>query len=211
MKSVDLQKIKCVMIDFDGTLYSNGDWAGSDEWYFRYLPQTGLYSGSLVEFNEEFDFPEGYHLLQKICVFLKNHGEDINGYKDFQKKNIYNFLRDETTSVSAELLEKFCKKYPVYLLTDSCSAYLEHYLKVFGYKKSWFKKIICNDYSSEDLSKESDMKKVLMLEKIMPNEAIMIGDSLLHDKTPAEKLNINALQVQDKFETEKIMQKMLKI
>lgn len=211
MKKEELQKIKCVMIDFDGTLYSGGDWRGSDEWYFKYLPQTGLYDGSLSDFNHEFEFPEGYHLLQKICVFLKSKGEDIAGYKDFQKNNIYNFLQDKTVAVAPELLEKFCKKYPVYLLTDSCSAYLEHYLKVFGYKKSWFKKIICNDYSSEDLSKESDMKKVLKLEKIMPNEAIMIGDSLLHDKVPAEKLKICALQVQDKFETEKIMKKMLKI
>ena len=34
---MNLKKIKCVIVDFDATLYSNGDWSREPEFFGKYF------------------------------------------------------------------------------------------------------------------------------------------------------------------------------
>ena len=208
---LDLKKIKCVIIDFDCTMYTGGNWDTCDDLTFDYLVQNKIYTKSRQEFMEENKFPEKYHFTQCVYAYLKKRNLDIAGLDEYISKHIYNFLCDTTRKIDAGLVQALCEKYPVYLLSDSSKNYILHYLEMFKINKHWLKDIVCNDYRSYDMSKAPFMANIVRRENCRPNEAIMIGDSYNHDIVPAKKIGLQHAHIFDVSQTEMVIRNLLMV
>ncbi len=208
---LDLRKIKCVIIDFDCTMYSGANWDTCDDLTFAYLTENKIYTKSRQEFINENRFPEKYHFTQCVYAYLKKRNLDISKFDDYINSHIYDFLCETTRQIDAKLVEALCDKYPVYLLSDSSKNYILHYLEIFKINRHWFKDIICNDYRSYDMSKAPYMANIVIDGGYNPNEVIMIGDSYYHDIVPAKKIGLQQANVLDVKQTEMVIRNLLSV
>ena len=208
---LDLKKIKCVIIDFDGTMYSDANWDTCDDFAFQYLLDNNLYKKSRQEFLKENNFPKEYHFTQCIYAYLKKIGKDISGFYEYENTHIHNFLCAKIRKINPKLVEALCNQYPVFLLSDSSPNYILHYLEDFKINKYWFTGIISNNYTSYDMSKVPYMAEVVKNGGYNPQEVIMIGDSYHHDIVPAKKLGIQAAHVLDVNDTEFVIRNLLSV
>ncbi len=211
MEKIDLTKIKCVIIDFDGTMYSDANWDTCDDLSFEYLTKNNIYTKSRQEFLAENNFPKTYHFTQCIYSYLRKRGLDTAGYTKWENDNIYNFLCAKIRKINPKLVENLCYRYPVFLLSDSSKNYILHYLDNFNLNKYWFAGLISNDFTSYDLSKFPFMADVVRNGNYRPDEVIMIGDSYYHDIVPAKKLGIQTAHVKDVVDTEFIVRNLLSV
>ncbi len=208
---MNLNKIKCVIIDFDKTLYSDADLTRQDEHYIEYFYDKKLIKKTKNSIKKLIEENKPYHMVQ--CIFKLSRESNISDDEIYEWLNnhIYNFISPDMKIVKPDILKQICSKLPVYLLSDSCPAYLQHYFDLFGYKKEWFKGCISNDFKSENMSKTCDMLKIVKLEKLKKNEVLMIGDSLKSDIIAANNAGIESFQVRDVDDTEFILKNLLEI
>ena len=208
---LDLRKIKCVIIDFDGTMYSDGDWSKEDDLTFQYLVENGIYTKSRQEFLQENKFPPTYHFTQCIYAYLRKRKLDTAPFAKYENEKINNFLCAKIRKINPKLVEALCNKYPVFLLSDSSPNYILHYLDNFRINKYWFAGLISNDFSSYDLSKVPFMAEIVRNGGYSPQEVVMIGDSYNHDIVPSKKLGIQSIHVKDVNDTEFVIRNLLSV
>lgn len=205
----NIKKIKCVILDLDGTMYSDGDWSKSDEFNFGFIQKNKLFNGTLEEFRDQDIFNKDWHFEQKIYYTCKMLGLPLQSFIDYMDSDIYNFITEKTRTINPELVHELSKTHRVYVLSDSTYKYVCHYLKLFKIKREWIVDVVVNDYKSDDMSKIHAMRKILEKENIRPSEAIMIGDSYNHDIVPANELKMNNVWVKDVSETEDAIRKII--
>ena len=131
-------KIKCVVLDFDNTLYSNGKWGGENDFYERFLIQENLIPG--VDKKAEYllkKYPQ-YHILQAIFAHMHEHNLSDEPFRKFEATQIYNMIKDDTVFIDSKILKELSKKYKVYMLSDSSREWLDHYMDIGGIDKSVF-------------------------------------------------------------------------
>lgn len=207
----DLRKIKCVIIDFDCTMYSGANWDTCDDLTFAYLTENKIYTKSRQEFLSENNFPEKYHFTQCVYAYLKKRNLDISKFDEYISSHIYDFMCPTTRQIDPRLVYALCEKYPVYLLSDSSKNYILHYLERFKINKNWFADILCNDYRSYDMSKAPYMADVVRSGGYSPKEVIMIGDSYYHDIVPAKKIGLQQAHILDVKQTEIVIRNLLSV
>ena len=211
---MNLKKVKCVIVDFDATLYSNGDWSKEPAFFGKYLVDRNLLpelpdAESKLEFLRN-KYP-GYHIIKFIFAYLHDNGIDDSDFRKFNNEHICEIRGEDTVFIRPEIILETSKCYPIYIVSDSAVPYLEFYLKHAGIDKNLFSGIYDNTYDDETYSKIPIMKRVLEESGVKPNEIIMIGDSLKSDIQPAKLLGFQTLHVKTVQETEKILQDLVNV
>lgn len=205
------KKIKCIVMDFDNTLYSNGDWSHEHETFGKYFVEKGLLpeyetAEEKLAYIEEL-YPQ-YHIIQGTFAYLRDNGIDDSEYRQFNEDNICEIRGDDTVFVDAKVISELSKYYKLYVISDSSQSYLRFYMEDAGINLNNFEEILSNDYSDECYTKLPMMKKVLKDTGLKPDEILMIGDSAKSDITPAKLMGFQTQLVANGFETEKILQEL---
>lgn len=211
---MDLKKIKCVVLDFDGTMYSDGDWSNEPKLFGQYLlsknylPEFETADAKMAHLDEIYP---NYHIIQQMFAFLKDNGIDDRDFRKFNDENIYEIRSDNIVFLKPEAISELAKSYKIYLISDSAVPYLEFYLDFAGIEKRNFEAILSNEYKDEGFTKIPMMKKILAETDLKPAEVIMIGDSEKSDIVPAKLIGFQTCHVKHVSDTEKILKKLIRI
>lgn len=209
---MNLKKIKCVILDFDSTLYSNGDWSAESTLFGGFLVQENL----LPEYptiEEKLNYlkslyPE-YHIIQFIFAYLHDNGIDDSSFRKYNEENICEIRGKDTVFIEPKYISNLAKGFKVYLLSDSARKYLEFYLDYAHIDKTKFQEILSNQYDDEKYSKIPMMKKVLEQTGLKANEIVMVGDNKKTDIIPAKLLGFQTYHVKDVWDTQDFLQKLI--
>ena len=206
---MNLKKIKCVIVDFDETLYSYGD--SSTEEYEDYLVEKNLLPEILDKYEKgkylKKIYPN-YHSIKAIFAYLHDNNMDDSEFRDFYNRVVWDVRTEKTVFIDPNVIKELSKYYPVYIVSDSSKKYLEFYLGEAKINKSWFAGIYSNTYDDETYSKIPVMKRVMNETGLKPNEIIMIGDSENSDIKPAKLLGFQTKHIKNVFETTEILQEL---
>ena len=206
---MDLTKIKCVITDFDKTLYSEADLSRMDDHYMQFLFENNLLNKTEdAAFVLRNKYP-GFHLLQCVFKLSRENGISDKVLRDWLNNHVYDIYSENMRIVNAEILNKLCKKLPVYVLSDSVEGHLYHYYNEFGYNKSWFAGNISNEYKTKSMSKTPYMKKIVKKHNLSNDEVLMVGDSLKSDIEAARKAGIQSFHVLSVDDTEKLFKELI--
>ena len=209
-----LNKIKCVVLDFDGTLYSNGDWSNEPKLFGKYLvaknylPECKTGDDKMTKLAELYP---NYHIIQQVFAFLHDNGIDDSDFRKFNDENICEIRSKDIVFIKPEIISRLSKGYKVYMISDSAIPYLEFYLDAANIDKTKFEKILSNEYRDAGYTKIPMMKKILAETGYKPDELIMIGDSERSDIVPAKLLGLQTCHVKHVSETEKILNRLIRI
>lgn len=211
---MNLKKIKCVILDFDNTMYSDGDWSHEDECFGKFLVEKNLLSEygdwqARIDFLRE-KYPQ-YHLLQFMFAFLHDNGIDDGEFRKYNDENVCEIRGENTVFINPKVISNLAKYYKVYIISDSSVPYLEFYLNHAKIDKRKFQAILSNEYNDEGYTKIPMMKKVLKETGLKPNEIIMVGDSEKSDIAPAKLVGFQTFLVNHVSETEKILQDLINL
>lgn len=210
---MNLKKIKCVVLDFDGTMYSDGDWSNEPILFGDYLVNKNL----LPEYptrDEKLEYLKkrypNYHIIQQMFAFFHDSGIDDSDFRRFNDENICEIRSEDIVFIKPELISGLAKSYMLYMISDSAIPYLEFYLEHAGIDKRNFKEILSNEYNDEGFTKIPMMKKVLSETGLKPEEIIMVGDSIKSDIVPAKLVGFQTCHVEHVSDTEKILRKLIR-
>ena len=211
---MNLNKIKCVVLDFDGTMYSYGDWSNEPKLFGsylvskNYLPECDGWENKMARLAEI--YPQ-YHIIQQMFAFLADNGIDDSEFRKFNDENICEIRTNEIVFLKPETIDKLAESYKVYIISDSAIPYIEFYLDHAKIDKSKFQAILTNEYRDEGYTKIPMMKQIIKETGLSPDEIIMVGDSERSDIVPAKLLGIQTHHVKVVEETEKILKKLIRI
>ena len=211
---MNLKKIKCVVLDFDGTMYSDGDWSNEPKLFGQYLmsknylPEYETVDEKMARLVEIYP---NYHIIQQMFAFLHDNVIDDSDFRKFNDENICEIRNETIVFLGAETIEELAKNYKIYMISDSAVPYLEFYLEHAGIDKKHFESILSNEYRDEGFTKIPMMKKILKETGFKPDEVIMIGDSEKSDIVPAKLVGFQTCHVKHVSETEKILKKLIRI
>lgn len=209
---MNLKKVKCVIVDFDATLYSNGDWSKEPEFFGTYLAERNLLP-EISSWEKKLEFLRekhpNFHIIKSIFAYLHESGIDDSDFRKFNNEHICEIRGKDTVFIKPEIIEEISNHYPIYIVSDSSVPYLEFYLDYAGINKNFFSGIYENEYNDETYSKISIMKRVLGESGVKSNEIIMIGDSEYSDIQPAKLLGFQTKHIKHVSETEEILQELI--
>lgn len=209
---MNLKKIKCVILDFDGTLYSNGDWSGEVKFFGQYLMDNNI----LPEYktlDEKVAYLKGqypnYHIIQYIFAYLHDNKIDDSDFRKFNDENVCEIRGNDIKFIDPKVISELAKYYEVYMISDSSRVYLDFYLDYAKIKESNFVEILSNEYNDDHYTKIPMMKKVLEKTGLKPSEIIMIGDSERSDIIPAKLVGLQTFKVDGEEDTTKILSELI--
>ena len=179
--------IKTIIFDFDDTLYCGSKWTTWVEYIFLGFYKSGVSKEDCKKLYEKYGVET---FLEQLKIVDLCFAENINTkkFRNYLKKNVYQHPFEVTKTISNDFLKKLSKKYKLYVLSLSEQRYIKYYGKKYGVNLKTFKKIIT--LNPIDRTKAVEMKKILQKEKLLPEECLMIGDSLKSDIQSAESLGI---------------------
>ena len=206
-----LNKIKCVVSDFDNTMYSYGEWANEDILTERFLHEQNLLPGieNKVEYLSKL-YPQ-YHIIQFVFAYLHDNNIDDSAFRKFNNENISEIRKPETVFIKPEIIKEISKKYKLFMISDSFKSYLLYYLDYAKINTDWFDDILQNQYDDEGYTKIPMMKTVLEQTGLKPEEIVMVGDSEKSDILPAKIVGFQTYHVKDVFDTEKFLNRLLEV
>lgn len=211
---MNYKKIKCVVLDFDNTLYSHGNWEDEHRLYEKFLERENILpeiKGGEEKLKYMRSFYPDYHIIQTMYAYMHDHNIDDKVLREFNEENISNILTDEIVFINPKVIDELAQNYKVYIISDSQMSYLNHYLKYAGVKLSNFTGILSNDYSDEDYTKIPMMKKVLKETGLKPEEIVMVGDNPRTDIAPAKLVGFQTHLVELVSDTEKFLNKLISL
>lgn len=211
---MNYKKIKCVVLDFDNTLYSYGNWEDEHVLYAKFLEQENILP-EIKDGEEKLKymrtFYPNFHLIQTMYAYLHDNNIDDKAFRDFNEENIADILTDEIVFINPKVIEKLAQNYKVYIISDSQMSYLNYYLKYAGVDLSNFSGILSNGYDDEDYTKIPMMKKVLKETGLKPEEVVMVGDNPKTDIAPAKLVGFQTHLVEYVSDTEKFLNKLINL
>ena len=205
------KELKCIIFDFDETLYYN---PLAQQSYFNYLKKALL---NLTNYNED-----------EITNIIKLFGFDLTGERrvsvsqncskigilqeDWMKYRIENFYPDNFSyikTVSNSLMRSLLKKYKLFLVS---SEYLDNiYIKAsqMNIDLSVFQKIYTSDSKKlQIINKQEAYKDILHNEELSPSQVIVIGDRYNVDIKPFEEIGGGGVQVSNTDEVEELIKQL---
>ncbi len=191
--------IKTIVFDFDDTLYVGDVWG--KKWFAFFENFVQFVVNNKSDYQEIIKKHELWKSLKvrDICIMAEKEGFGHRRFKKFLKYNIYEHATKEVKVINADLLKELSKYYHLYVVSLSAQNYLKHYTKLYGIDEKCFKKMYSVDLCAKDKSKSVLLKKIMKKEKCLPEEMLMIGDSLSSDIEPAKQLSIKTLHFNGDF------------
>ena len=119
----------------------------------------------------------------------------IKDFLDWESSCIEPVDIDPNETVNTTFLKQLCKDHTVYIVSNSLSNHIKHYMKVLGISHSWFKGVYSNRFMKKDMTKKPYYKKIIERENCKPNEVYVFGDSNKSDIVPAKELGMNGYEI----------------
>ena len=198
-------KVKCVIFDFDDTLYYGVDWKNWNEECKKFYNQHFSY---LTEKQRETLFKRykkfGSHsdIVGRICKDLEGSPKSWFDWRDSLPMSEE---EKEGKGVPMREIRKFSSLGNIYIVSNSRPVDIERTSKYYGIDLSLFKGVYVNEFSGENCDKGQLYKKIMEQEGLKPEQMLVVGDSIRSDIRPAKKLKMNYCKVKDGFTFEEIM------
>lgn len=201
-------KVKCVVFDFDDTIYYGVDW-------------TFWYKMAYAWFNEHFSSktPLERQLLlkkygvhknlknfsdEKLCSILLGEEGSADKWLDYRDKMELADEEKKAKCVSMSEIKKFAKLGKLYILSNSREKNIKKFAEYHNLDLSIFEKIVTNQFAKET-SKEGYLKEIMEDNNLKPENILMIGNSYRSDILPAKKLKMNYYKVKNGFSYNEII------
>jgi len=198
---------KVIIYDFDGTFYTGKH-------------KFDLVEGKVVKnrrkFLPDFNDEEYEELVKDNPIWLeKSSGADIVDliymfkekypnkkistldFWNWQQEDRYDLVLDERQFVDVKYIERLCKEYSVYIVSNSSPSHLSYYIKKLGLNEHWFKEVISNRFEEFDRTKKHYYYDIMINEGVEAKDVVVIGDSKRNDLAPATLLNMNTIYLND--------------
>ena len=211
---------KVLIFDFDGVFYSGehifdnvGNHVNKNR--RKFLPNVSdkMYREICKTFPEWEKYTSGAEIID--CLYkIKSHYPELeissDAFWNWQQEDIYTLIIDWSQVVDFKYMKELCKKFPVYIVSNSSPNHVEFYMKKLNVNPKWFKQIFSNRFEEFDQTKKHYYKQILEIEKCEPQNAYVYGDSIKCDLEPAKELNINNFHITNANDIHKIVSKSLK-
>lgn len=198
---------KVIIYDFDGTFYSGKHKFDLVEGKVsknrrKFLPDfTDEEYEKLVEDNPIWlEKSTGADVVDLIYMFKEKYPKHKISALDFwnwQQEERDMIIIDKRQVVDVDFIENICKKYPVYIVSNSSPNHLSYYIKELGLNEDWFKEVISNRFEEFDRTKKHYYYDIMKKENVEPENVFVIGDSRKNDLEPAILLNMKTAYLND--------------
>lgn len=188
--------IKTIIFDFDNTMYV-GDVGGDYSEYEKRVLLKFLTPEKYDELVEKYSINKTNSLMHTLHICKQ---EGFNAKKMFKRfdKEIYQHQHSKISIIADEVLKGLSEKCNLYVVSMSTPSYLKYYFSKYQINAKLFKDIV-SVTDIDDVDKTEAYKKILKKEKLLPEEALMVGDNFNIDILSAQKLGMNALLFQGDF------------
>jgi len=193
------EKIKCIIFDFDDTLYTGEVWGN----WPKFL--TTCYLQALPH-KKSYDIP--YEALLSGADFvdcLVKEGVSSKVFVKYQEENIYPFSTEDVRGVDSEVLKKLKPQCFLSIVSNSSVPYIKHYCKKLGIDLKLFDDVLQNEFLQKDMSKAVNYKKIMKKHKLQPEEILVIGDHYKNDILPAINLGMKSHLIDNVVELEEYL------
>ena len=209
---------KVVILDFDGTFYTGEHIFDKIPAYIKrhkreFFPRISDADYEMI-LKENPEFKNIYHgsdVVASMFLFKRKYPSlDISAkdFWDFQNAKPDPLMLEEADIVDAKLMCKLCKKYPVYIVSNSSPHHVKFYLQKFGIEPEWFSEIISNKFTVKDKSKKHYYRNILQKEKVCENQVFVYGDNFKNDIEPALDIGMNGFKIESVAQFEKYLKKL---
>ena len=209
-----------IIFDFDGTMYSGkhkfDNIPPAIETARRlFLPQLDdkEYSDICREFPEWNRVTSGKDIVDVIYAIKERYPSyaiSPISFWEWQNNSRYDIIIDKNEVIDIDYLHGLCDNYPVYIVSNSSSNHLKHYMNKLSIPCTWFKDIISNRFEEYDRTKEHYYKDILDIESAKPSNTVVIGDSDISDLEPARRLGIETIYIDNANDIPTAVNKFLK-
>lgn len=209
LKDIDFDKIRAVIFDFDGTLYSGGNWNGYEENLANFF--VGKFSDkSLWQIISEERQMSGLDIFHRMIEYAKANSIDPQELIKYDDEHFFYMDSKPVHFIDLKLLDDLKNYYKLFIVSDSSNGYLKYYMDKYQVCRDNFEQILSNDFSEPDYTKVGCYKKIMAKTKLEPSQILMIGDSYKLDIETAKRCNLQNFHVTSKSDTTKIINILIK-
>lgn len=201
-------KIKVVVFDFDGTLYSGKIIGDVRDYFYNGIVSILSTILSAKELKNIDNAIKQNSESDRLAIrFLKHFGKnqfDWFNYKDSHDFSYFDFSKCVT--INDDVLKEFAKNHKLYVVSNSTKKSIYTKCKLMNINPNYFEDILVNKFEGDNDSKEILYKEILEKEKISPNKMLVIGDDYEVDILPALEIGAYAVLIKNsQFKYKKIM------
>lgn len=209
LKDIDFEKLRAVIFDFDGTLYSGGNWNGYEENLIHFFMRNGVNKSEWQIMSEERAMP-GLDIFHRMIEYAKANGIDPQKLIDYDDRHFFYMDTTPVHFINLALLGDLKNYYKLFIVSDSSGGYLRYYMDKYGVDRSNFEQILSNDFSEPDYSKVGCYKRIIDATKLEPSQILMVGDSYRLDIETAARCKMQSYHVSGKADTNRIINMLIK-
>ncbi len=198
-------KVKCVIFDFDDTLYYGINW----HFWYRTVGQWFDNHFSNMSFDEKKallkkygvrykkkDFCMADEVLCHILIDLEGSSDPWLDYRDGMEMDP---AEKKGRAVPKREIQKFAKLGKLYIVSNSRLTNIQKTAAFYKIDLTIFEHIYNNEIKTKDTSKEGLFLKIMEENGLKPENVLVIGDSKNHDIKPAKKLKMNYFRCKNGF------------
>ncbi|MEW5784946.1 MAG: HAD hydrolase-like protein [Bacillota bacterium] len=184
--------LKVIVFDFDGTLIDSQQM--KLEAFYQVFPPDRFHQKIIAGVLDEIPEESRYVILASILNSINDEANLEQQMKrlarDYDHIVVQNAIKCREKPGATGLLRSACKKYHLYLSSNTpeeslhtivkCRGWLSFFKAIFGYPRR----------------KEDTLKEILRLDQVNPDEIIVVGDGQ-SDKLSADKTGCNFFMIDD--------------
>lgn len=190
-----LKSIKCIIWDYDGTLYKSDEIGIELKKAFFLISKKHKSKLTIAKFNNKSKLLGSWSTATSFFTSMSE--EDILDLVD-SKVDKLKFIKKNPKIV--KFIQSTKKKYLHLILTNSTKKEVELGLKKIGFKKNTFSKIFSRDYTKLLKPDMNIYKQIQNFTNLKKNDHLCIGDSLFCDIKPAKEFGFKAIPIWELFE-----------
>ena len=200
-----MEKIKCVIFDFDETLYSSSNRQGYLDFLKKAVTELG---GKTAAEADRLLTQAGFTLTNKPASFnsqLSTFGITREQWDSFKINNCYIADPKGVEILPNELYRELRKKCRLFIVSNEFLQHIEAKAAIYGIDLSVF-----DIYVSAGGSKKPIYERVMKDCGVTANQVLVIGDRMKVDIEPMLELGGNGALVRDVKEVKDLIGKLLK-
>ena len=198
-------ELKCIMFDFDDTLYTGNVWGNWVEYLSKFYLQKFPNKKISDVPREAF-----YSAARFVDYIVEKEGVSSKEFVKYQEDVIYQFSTKKVRAIDLDLLRKLKSKYILTIVSNSSVPYIKYHSKELGIDLDLFDDIQQNNYLNEDRSKAVNYKDIINKYNLKPENVLVMGDSYSNDIVPALKLGMLCKHIDSVYEVEEYLNMILK-
>lgn len=201
----NLNEIKILIFDFDGTLYTLHSY--SKQYYNYCLKAVKDMGGDIDKFSKLAPFEETYDKTKggSLSDAIEKLGISRKKWNEYRNKNIFQVDFKDAEVIPSDVLKKLSEKYKLYLVSNKTKEPLRHFTDLLDIDLTPFSEV----YSREDLpdkyGKEYSYKKIAVLNNVDYSNILVIGDIYYLDIEPILKLGGSGIMVESMNDYKEIL------